>query len=681
MASILRGGRSDAAPADATAPAATRPTLTATDLVAGGPVVVLAVVATMSLAWAHAHRHSLAAVLLSSALVLAVLTTLVARLAKPRIKADRAGVAAVLGAGVLAAVMFLPGFSYGVSEKDPGGYVAHGVAIAREDSYSFIDPALAHPTLPVVHETPYARFPGIWVRHTGRGLIVPQFFHLWPALFATMYDIAGFGGITATTPIVGIAAVMVLVGLLRRVGGMPAAVVGGLLLSTNMLQVWQAKYPTTEVFAQALFVAALFFVVVAAQQRWRPAAFLAGLMVGVGFLNRADGWLLVMLAAVTIGAVWMSRRADGEAAWGAAGLAVVLPYGLWQAYAAARTYTLANFVPDLRPTLGLLALAAATAVAGRVLLRRPVGWTLETFAKPRVQRIAGVAVCALYGALVVLAFLRPRLFGEDYTLYGNIRRIRSYDEQNMRRLSWFFTVPGIALAWLGLAVVALRRWRTAAWAVVLPTLLLMPLFVYEARNSTRLMWSVRRYVSNVVPGLVVLMALALGFAMLWRWKGRRVLAIPAVAATLALTATFLSQSLPLRSHDEWGGSFGVAEQVSKLAGDGRGVFLWQRAPHCCAAPTSLWATPVWLERGELSVLLPSETWLQSDYVREYKKAFPDDPVFVVWTGAVPPPAMKDLNLQPLRHFQGTLPFWEEHDEHRPRVQRQIPYSFVVYRVP
>jgi hypothetical protein len=95
----------------------------------------------------------------------------------------------------------------------------------------------------------------------------------------------------------------------------------------------------------------------------------------------------------------------------------------------------------------------------------------------------------------------------------------------------------------------------------------------------------------------------------------------------------------------------------------------------------LWATPVWLERGELSVLLPTEEARQSGYVRAYKAAFPDDPLFVVWTGTVPPPGMTDLGLQPVDTIQGTLPMWEESNAHRPSFARRVTYNFVVYRVP
>src|SRR4051794_2998514 len=230
----------------------TTATLTTADLVAGVPVVVVAVVAVASLAWAHAHHHSLPAVLLTSAVVLAILAWALLRLGgTPRVVNDRAGLLAVLACGVLAGVMFLPGFSYGVADKDPGTYVAHAVEIARTGSYSFTDPALAHGDLPVVEETPGARFPAMWVRNEKTGLMVPQFYHLWASLLATMYDLAGFGGIPAPTPLLGIVAVMALAGLLRRVGGVVAAAFGGVLLATNMLEVWQAKYPTAEVVAQA----------------------------------------------------------------------------------------------------------------------------------------------------------------------------------------------------------------------------------------------------------------------------------------------------------------------------------------------------------------------------------------------------------------------------------------------
>jgi hypothetical protein len=643
--------------------------LTVTDVVAGGPVVAVAVVATVSLAWAHAHHHSLPAVLLTSLAVLGLLVFGVGR--RVRVVWDRGGLLAVLGCGALAAALFLPGFSYGVGDKDPGVYNAHAVAIARTGSYSFTDPALAHPTLPVVEDVANARLPAIWVRNHETGLIVPQFFHLWPALLATAYDIGGYGGLTATTPLVGVCAVMALCGLLRRVAGVPAALAGGVLLATNMLEVWQAKFSTTEMLAQALYVGALLCVVVAVQTRRRGAAFLAGLLTGVGFLNRADAWLLVMVAVALLAALWVSRLADGFVWWGAAGLGVVLPYALVQAYGTAHRYTIANGVPGGRRTTLLLGLLVAGALAGRVVLRRPVRHVLDRAAWPGFQRRAGLALCAVFALLLVVGLLRTRLFGIDYgkDAYGAVAR--TYDEQNVKRLGWFVTLPGYALAGLGIATVALRRWRADAWVAVAPTLLLAPFFLWHAHNSVRLMWWTRRYVPHVLPGLVVLIALALA----WAWD-RRPLRIPAALVAVALAGVFLSQSLPLRGHDEWHGSFGIDQRISALSGDARGVYLWARGP-CCADAHQLFATPVWLERGELSVLLPARAeWVP--YVRAYRAAFPTDPLFLVIDGAQPPPA--ELQATSVDHLTGTMPFWEESNDHRPDHERRIPYDVTVWQV-
>ena len=140
-----------------------------------------------------------------------------------------------------------------------------------------------------------------------------------------------------------------------------------------MLQVWQARFPTTEVLAQALYLGALLGVVVALQTGWRPAAGLAGLCVGIGFLNRADGVLLVVMA-VGVGALLLAvRRWDGRAWWAAAGLGVVLPHALLQAYDLAAFYSRANSVPSLRAAGHASASCCSAAGAGGRSRRRAAG--------------------------------------------------------------------------------------------------------------------------------------------------------------------------------------------------------------------------------------------------------------------------------------------------------------------
>lgn len=663
--------------------------LTTTDLLAGGALLVLALVAWASLGLAHLGAHSGLAALALAALVVGVGVAVVRR--GVRVVPDLPGLAVAVACAAVAAALTLPGFAYGVADKDPGGYVSHALSISATGDYALTDPVLAtaaqDPTFPVQLTSPGARFAGVWVRDASTGRIVPQFFHLWPSLLATSYDLGGRAAMLATVPLMGVVSVLSLCALLRRVGGallgprggLLAAGAGGLLLATNMLQVWQSRYPTTEVLAQALYVGALLGIVIALQTGWRPAAGLAGLLVGVGWLNRADGLLLVLMTVGVGAALLALRRWDGRAGWAAAGLALVAPHAALQSYDLALNYSLANSVPSLRLVAGIVLACAVLALVLRSLsLERVVEVVL------RRQVAIGVGVVVVAGGLLALGFLRPRLFGEAFLDY-NGRIVRSYDEQILARLAWFVTLPGFALALAGVAVAALSRWRAVVWAVVLPTLVLVPLYAYSARNSTRLLWWTRRYVPTVLPGLIVLIALALAFFLVWRFRGRLLTAVPAVVGLAALLAFSLSQSLPLRAHDEWRGSFELSERIAALSGDDAGTFLWEADQGCCAGVTRLFATPVWLQHGQLSALLPSDAGVadgndRAVFLDRYVERFGAGPVFVVADAGELPAGLDAARVEQVLDVQTTLPMWEESDLERPDAAREVPVHVTVWRV-
>ncbi|MDP3711110.1 MAG: hypothetical protein Q8R60_01330 [Mycobacteriales bacterium] len=665
--------------------------LTGLDLLAGAALLLVGLLGWASLALAHGGRHSLLAVLVVTLVALGLVVLVARRAARPGFRADLPGVAVALGCAAVAAALTFPGFSYGVAEKDPGGYVAHAHMIERTGDHAFVDPALSArlpdgSPLPVQLTSPGARFGGVWIRGAQEdGLIVPQFYHLWPALLATSLEVGGLDALRFTVPLMGVLAVLCLVAVVRRVGdqlmgrtaGLVAAATGGLLLATNMLQVWQARFPSTEVLAEALYLGSLLGIVVSLQTRWRPAAGLAGLFVGIGWLNRADGILLVGMVAALGGALLATRRWDSRATWFAGGLLLTAPHAWWQAYDRALYYSNANSVPSWK----LFTAALAACLLGGLVLGavRPLGrGVLALVQRRRAQVVLGLLTCAVCAGLLALGFLRSRIFGPDFFDY-NGRLIPSYDEQIMRRLSWFFTLPGFALFGLGIAVVALRRWRAAAWAIVLPTIALFAVYGYTAKNSTRMLWWTRRYVPTVMPGLLMLIALAIAFAFVWRYRGRLVLRVPAVLATGALVTAFLAQSVPLRSHDEWKGSFEIAAQIADLSGDATGVYLWEGQP-CCNRPTQLFATPVWLTEGELSIRLPDDPARRQEIVDLYARQFAGQPVFVVADGTDLPTGLDGNKVAPVTNIVTTLPMWDESDTARPAKPREIPVEIAIWRV-
>jgi hypothetical protein len=654
--------------------------VTVAELAGLGLAAAVGVVAVCSLATAHLGVHGLGTVLGSAAVLLVALALLArVRPALPPVAWDAAGLAPAGASGLLALVMFLPGFHYAVGDKDPGSYVMHAFAIARGGSVSFTDPLLAAGDLPVRISSPGARWPAIWITDAATGHITPQFYHLWPSLLATAYDLGGYPALVATTPLLGVLAVVLVVLIARRLAGPVAGWAAGSLLATNMMQVWQAKYPTTEILAQVLFLGALLGLLLAVQTGWRWAALVAGLLVGTSHLARPDGVLLTLLAVGGLATLWVLRRFDARAWWFAAGLAAVLPYALWQAYGPAGPYSRANGVPGLVEVLALIAFCAVGAAVLRPVLAPVVRRVDAALAGPVVQRRVGLVAVAGTLALFALGLARP-LFGPDYVRYGTQGAIRSYDEINLYRLSWFFSWPGLLLLLAGVAVLALRRRTASGWLVLVLTVGLLTFYCWHARNSPYFMWVGRRFVPTVVPGMVVLIGVALAAVWTVRAHGRRV-GVPLAVVLLAfLGAVQAHQSLPLRSHDEWAGSMAVNRSVAALSGDRRGIYLWAPAATCCTAAVTLFGPTVWLLEDEDSALLPRPPAQVGAYVRAYAQRFPDRPLFLVYETGARLPALPGLTATAAGRFDGAMPHWDESSISRPAGKSLVPYDFTAYQV-
>jgi hypothetical protein len=645
-----------------------------------GATLALGLLAWAGLALADAGRYGLPAALGLAALGLAAVAVVAWRAAgRPRLVADGGGLAVLAGLALVAVVLFFPGFPYSVG-KDPGAYVSHAIAIARTGSTTLDDPVLDRSRIPSVEltpEDPVARFPAIWIKDRDTQRATVQFYHLWPALLASAFKAGGYTGLSNLTPLCGVLAVLLVALAARRAFGLLAGALAGLLLTANMLEVWQAKYPSSETFAQLLVAGALLGVVIALQTRWRPAAGLAGLLLGLAYLERPDSLLLLLLALGVGCALLATRRFDARAGWFAAGLAITLPYGLLQAYVLARRYTLANHVPGLP----LLLVAVVAALAAALLLRQVVPalgrWAVRLLEDRRVQRWLGAAAVGVAALLLVLGFLRPSLSGPVYGEFRG-RPIRTYDEANLIRLSWFLTVPGLVLALGGLALVALRRWRAEAWALVVPALCLLPLYAYRSEVSARLMWWTRRFVPIIVPGLAVLLAVALGTGLTWaaarwRWPVR----VAAAAATAFLLVVFAGQSLPLRHHHDEAGSFETTRRIARAAGGRQGVFLWQQSPGLYEL-AYLFGGPVWLQQGQISALLPRRP--DPAYVRSFVRGFAGQPVFLVSPGRKAPQGYAGLGLRPVDRVDDAMPIWRETYQTRPASAVDIPLRFTIWRV-
>ncbi|MEN9644625.1 MAG: hypothetical protein RL238_1294 [Actinomycetota bacterium] len=653
------------------------------DAAALGTTLVVALAGGVALLAANLGVHSVPVVLGGVVLLLAVGALLArGRMAGVRISRPSQGWWMVLPALAIAAVLVFPGFRYAAGDKDPGIYVLHAQAISDSGELRIEKSALQLAGVFTQDDTTGTQWRG-FEPAPGRSSIIPSFYHLWPSLLATAFDVVGFRALSVAVPLLAMLGVLLIFTLARRLVPSWVAGVSALLLATNMMQVWQARYPSTEVLAQVLFVGSLFAVVVAVQTRAVPFALVAGTLVTAGFLTRGEGVLLVMLTLLAAGVAVAADLHRRVAIWFAAGVVWPLPLAVYQAYVVAKGYSLNNGVPGARTLVAVLVLSAGLGVVGswRGLGARQwdrlTGWV----ARPRVSWWIRVVVSSGAVVLFVIGGLRP-LFG---LAYGdrNGESIRTFDERSLHRLALFFGWPALVLMLIGFVWAVWAKWSALRSIVVASATAFLVLFLYKARNSPQMMWWGRRFIPSAVPAIVLLAAMALCAVVLLRPRWRRAGTV-AVALVLAFTVVMQTmQSWGLRGHDEKGGTRGVALAVAATAGDRRGVYLWEDSA-CCLSPVLLFGSTTWLIGHADSAYLPDRHDDWGEFLHGVlDAAVPlDQPVYVVLDGSDPvPPWLPDsLSFTPVTRITGQIPVWEETTDYRPDEAFRWDYDLIVYEV-
>jgi hypothetical protein len=496
---------------------------------------------------------------------------------------------------------------YIVGGRDPGAYIASMALIGRSGGILYTDPAvlsIPRQDVEVFFRNPerpsfsFARFMGFDLERPETGRVVPQFFHLFPAFGAYLFQAAGIKGALATPPIFGVLGTLASFFALRRVFGAPVALLASLLLSLNVIQVWFARYPVSEPFSQLLILLGVLGVALAEQGGGDAGFFLAGAVLGLSLLVRVDSVLIVVPLGLYVVVRRAQRRLDATGA-----LALIVPFAVLALHAAVHARLFASkYVADIlsrkywrEPAwvwAALLVGLALLGLAGQELGRRGLAH-IERHAR-RLSTAASVALTLL---LAYAYFLRPHLSawaGGDgnaapplkapwLLLALGFKQLAAHDAQSLLRLGWFVSPLALALAWLGL-VATLRGFPQRQLFPLLVAFTFSGFYLYKIRVWNDYYFALRRFVPVTLPFLFGFAALAL-CRLAARGPWRR-----AAAAALAfwLFAGYAQDTQRLYRHVDWRGTVDFVFNLERrFSRDDVVIFEQPRSIHLLSLP--LWA--------------------------------------------------------------------------------------------
>ena len=491
-------------------------------------------------------------------------------------------IAALLAWSVAAAVVYFRPHEFIIGGADAGVYVNLGANIARTGSILVHDPLLGNldpqlrPALlramPPGEAAPFYLLPGFYVTGSQPDLVTPQFFHLHPAWQAVGYTLGGLPAELWITPLWGLLGCLAVYMTVRALWGWRPALLALVALSVTALQVWFARYPTSEALTQFLFWTGAWAVAQWLARKNPPGlwATVAGLALGEVFLARVDSYVLLALPLIL--ALWftLNQSWHRDAVWFFAPFLLMAAHSMAHGLLITQPYFSLLTLTGIKTLLGSASRRIGFALAGASLaafalaviwLRRRPGRREKLSA--RFDRLVPV-VLSIGAVLVILLalyayFIRPQL---DSIRVGNYwyggGQLPTLDRENLVRLGWYISPVGIALGVAGIAWMIVTQANRRTAFLLLAGGFFALVYLWKMGANPHQVYAMRRYVPQVLPLFIIG-----GVYLVWRcWSRLHTPGkVSAAVLTLAWIVGIFMCSRPFITQVDY---LDIARQVSEV---------------------------------------------------------------------------------------------------------------------
>ena len=486
---------------------------------------------------------------------------------------------------------------YVLKDRDPGVYTVAAAKLVRTGELLTRDPLVS--AVASFHEFEHgAKHLGFYIH--GVDLVVPQFFPGPFALLGVGNLAGGIWGELYVVPVFGALAVGMAFVLGGELLGRWAGFVGAALLAVSYVQVWWARYPSSEVMAQFFVLAGLWFAARFVRGGGAGTGVLAGALLGGAMMIRVDAFLAVLvIPALILHDILLGRS---PRRWASVCAPLLLAGGAMLLYAGTVGERYLNLIYVLHVPNNVLRLSpyflgGAFLVACTVLvLHRSWSGGYEHLLALHGRKVALLAALAVLGAGLWAYFVLPEpweglpeYWGSD----GSMAGFNAYDRQVAVRMVWFLTPAVAALGMVGFLLAA-HRLDTARALFLGAFLAFGVLYVALPNVAPDLPWATRRFVPVMFPGLCLLAGYAVveaGHVLERVWSER---AGASCAAALAIFAFVWSVYVawPVYGVRELAGAVEGIERLEEAVPDSQVVYVELPGDDYAATLDYLYGRPV-----------------------------------------------------------------------------------------
>ena len=377
----------------------------------------------------------------------------------------------------IAGILFFQPHQYMDGGWDPGGYINTGVHIGRTGSVSYHDQMLAQMNESdqrmvcgfIKNDGTGIKYPGLYIKDINKALIVPQFFQLYPVWIAIFYKLAGLGGVFYVNPFFALCSVILMFFIGQRIGK-SYGLLTSFLLAINIIQIWNARFSTSEILGQFLLLSGFYLWIRYLDSKKGFFAFWAGLAIGEFLLVSITSLLIIPIVIAYL--VFRRNKKD---------ICFALPFLL----------ILAHLVIQLS-TFSSIYLESVIMFFRHKEIYLCIGiFFLVLFSIPFLKKVPSKYLrfslaSSIAGAFIYAYLIRPHI-------------VPSIEALNLVELGRFLSPLGLVLAAIGLVVLIHREDREDILFFVTTGIIAAIFFIYNKRMFSRYPFALRRYIPIVIP--------------------------------------------------------------------------------------------------------------------------------------------------------------------------------------
>lgn len=521
----------------------------------------------------------------------------------PKPKLDYKSMALIIILLIAVGLFFQP-FEYIFGGADAGVYINTGINIAttgsiiiQDDFLSKIPNDVRQLTYGLVNNPQIKYegilFPGFYITDYSNGTVVPQFFHLYPVWIAIFYTIFGFSSFLYVTPIFAILAICAVYFSSKKMFNDNVAIIASFLLVINLQEIWSARMSLTEILMQFLVFSAIYAFILYNENNNKLFLFLSVFCMGEALLTRVDAiFLLIVLPFMVL---YVSKINRDMLLFSVTFLFLFLQSAI-HAIFISTPYTFDVYLLGGR---NLNAWHVYSFLTVFVILSILGGWGLSRInirgilyqtnvfgrlAHKDIQKYVKIVVSVLILIIFVyLYFFRPNISTPETIMIGNTV-LRTYNEDNLLRLGWYFSPFGLLLGLIGTILLIQDKLDKKTLIFVILAASQIGFFTWKISNNPFHIYAFRRYLPIAIPAITIIISYTI--FKIWEFnKFGKISKLMAISIFLILSIQLINISIPMVHHKEYDGAIEQVREISSLFDDDSIVFLQSgEVSHCLGTP-------------------------------------------------------------------------------------------------